>query len=148
TIRRVLELRDGEGATVAEIRDDEVSVLDGRRIAARFRELGVGLQAGAPRGLGVPLAAALRGAGAGAAEETPRLLRALGPKAQEPADLAVSAGEAESAADFVTRAIASSAARLVAHDHVVRLDNEVEGVHQMRVATRRLRSDLQTFAPF
>jgi CHAD domain-containing protein len=35
--------------------------------------------------------------------------------------------------------------RLLAHDHVVRLDDDPEGVHQARVATRRLRSDLRTF---
>jgi CHAD domain-containing protein len=148
TLRRVVELRDGEGTLLAEIRDDEVSVLDGRRIAARFRELGVELQDGAPRGLRARVDGALRAAGAAAAEQTPRLTRALGPKAEEPADLAVSDDAVETAAELITRALASSAARLVAHDSVVRLDSDVEGVHQMRVATRRLRSDLRTFAPF
>ena len=33
------------------------------------------------------------------------------------------------------------------HDHVVRVGDDPEGVHQARVATRRLRSDLHTFAP-
>jgi len=147
-LRRVLELRDGDGALVGEIRDDEVSVLDGRRIAARFRELGVELEDGAPRGLRVRVAGALREAGAGAAEKTPRLVRALGPRAEEAADLAVADGAVETAGELVRRTLALSAARLVEHDPVVRLDSDVEGVHQMRVATRRLRSDLRTFAPF
>jgi CHAD domain-containing protein len=50
------------------------------------------------------------------------------------------------AATVVQRALARSVARLLAHDPVVRLDLDIEGVHQMRVATRRLRSDLRTFA--
>jgi CHAD domain-containing protein len=35
--------------------------------------------------------------------------------------------------------------RLLRHDVVIRLDTDPEGVHQARVATRRLRSDLRTF---
>ena len=37
TRRRVTELRDGDGAVVAEVDDDEVTVLEGRRVAARCR---------------------------------------------------------------------------------------------------------------
>jgi CHAD domain-containing protein len=47
----------------------------------------------------------------------------------------------------VRRAIASSVVHLVRHDPVVRLDTDPEGVHQARVATRRLRSDRRTFGP-
>jgi CHAD domain-containing protein len=47
----------------------------------------------------------------------------------------------------VRRAIAASVVRLIAHDSVMRLDTDPEGVHQARVATRRLRSDLRTFRP-
>jgi CHAD domain-containing protein len=50
-------------------------------------------------------------------------------------------------ADAVRRAIAASVHRLVRHDPAVRLGEDPEGVHQARVATRRLRSDLRTFAP-
>ncbi len=42
-------------------------------------------------------------------------------------------------------AIATSTARLIAHDPAVRIGTDPEGVHQARVATRRLRSDLRTF---
>src|SRR5882672_6992515 len=41
TIRRRVRLLDGAGARVAEVVDDEVSVRDGRRVAARFREIEV-----------------------------------------------------------------------------------------------------------
>src|SRR5262245_29269572 len=41
TIRRRVRLTDASGAAVAEVVDDEVSVRDGRRVAARFREIEV-----------------------------------------------------------------------------------------------------------
>lgn len=47
--------------------------------------------------------------------------------------------------NLVAWAISSSVARLVSHDPVVRRERDPEGVHQARVATRRLRSDLRTF---
>src|SRR4029453_8392336 len=56
-------------------------------------------------------------------------------------------GPDASAGDAVRRAIALSVIRLIRHDPVVRLDVDPEGVHQARVATRRLRSDLRTFRP-
>ena len=49
------------------------------------------------------------------------------------------------ARDVVHAAIASSVLRLLAHDPGVRLGDDPEQVHQARVATRRLRSDLRTF---
>ncbi len=51
------------------------------------------------------------------------------------------------AAEAIRQAIAASVDRLVRHDPVVREGVDPEGVHQARVATRRLRSDLRTFAP-
>jgi CHAD domain-containing protein len=56
-------------------------------------------------------------------------------------------GPDATAGDLVRRAIAASVTRLVVHDPIVRLDTDPEGVHQARVATRRLRSDLRTFRP-
>ena len=47
--------------------------------------------------------------------------------------------------DVVRAAIARSTARLLAHDPGVRLGDDPEDVHQARVATRRMRSDLRTF---
>jgi CHAD domain-containing protein len=45
----------------------------------------------------------------------------------------------------VQAAVASGVQRMLAHDPIVRLDLGSVGVHQMRVSTRRLRSDLKTF---
>jgi CHAD domain-containing protein len=56
-------------------------------------------------------------------------------------------GTDATAGAVVQRAIALSVIRLILHDPVVRIDVDPEGVHQTRVATRRLRSDLRTFRP-
>jgi len=47
----------------------------------------------------------------------------------------------------VRLAVGADVGRMVAHDPIARLGHDVEGVHQARVATRRLRSHLATFAP-
>jgi CHAD domain-containing protein len=50
--------------------------------------------------------------------------------------------------DVVRDAIDASVQRLLAADPIARVGDDPEGVHQARVATRRLRCDLRTFAPF
>jgi CHAD domain-containing protein len=49
--------------------------------------------------------------------------------------------------DVATAALRRSVRQIVDHDHVIRLDDDVDGVRKVRVGTRRLRSDLQTLAP-
>jgi CHAD domain-containing protein len=49
--------------------------------------------------------------------------------------------------DLVRSVLANGAGRLVEADPVVRTGKDPEGVHQARVATRRLRSDLRTLRP-
>src|SRR5262249_43361477 len=86
-------------------------------------------------------------AGSGMPQMVPKIVRALGPRAMEPPDIAPVApldGDAR-ASELAHAAVAGSVARLVAHDPGVRLGTDPEHVHQMRVATRRLRSDLRTF---
>jgi len=43
TLRRPVELREPAGSRLAELADDEVQVLDGRRVVTRFRELEIEL---------------------------------------------------------------------------------------------------------
>lgn len=50
------------------------------------------------------------------------------------------------AAEVLREGIATAAARVVAHEPVIRADEDPEGVHQARVGLRRIRSDLRTFA--
>jgi CHAD domain-containing protein len=145
TVRRRIELHDAD-RVVAEVLDDEISVLDGRRIAMRFRELEVVPTDGTPAGLLDALAERLLMAGAAAAQVTPTVIRALGPGASGPPEVSVpELPPGATAADAVRRATAGSVVRLIRYDALVRLDRDPEHLHQARVATRRLRSDLRTF---
>lgn len=146
TQRRAVHLVDETGAVQAEVVDDEVSVLHGRRVAVRFREVEAELSPEAPESLLPELVARLRGAGAGPPDPTSKVRRALGPLAAGPPELApVELGSDPSAGDVVRAALTSSVLRLLEHDLGVRLGEAPEDVHQARVATRRLRSDLRTY---
>lgn len=146
TLRRGTVLRDGEGRPVADVVDDAVSVVHGRRVVARFRELEAEATADTPPRLLDAVVARLRDAGAGAPDPMPKYLRAIGGPGVAPPEVVLPALPSSAfVGDVVTRAIASGVVRLIRHDAVVRLDDDPEGVHQARVATRRLRSDLRTF---
>src|SRR5207248_914878 len=83
---------------------------------------------------------------AGEPDTTPKVVRALGPRALEPLPGQVSRVDADSTMGEVVRAAVGNAlARIVGHDPGVRLGDDPEDVHQARVGTRRLRSDLRTF---
>jgi CHAD domain-containing protein len=146
TLRRSTKVVDGEGTVLAEVVDDEVSVRHGRKEAARFREVEAEVTEHAPEGLLDGLVARLRAAGAGPPDPTSKVMRALGPVAAGPPDLVEEPlGSDPTAADVIRLAVTRSVRRLLAHDPGVRLGDDPEDVHQARVATRRLRSDLRTF---
>jgi len=150
TRRRRIQVLDGDGRAALEVADDEVSVMDGRRVAARFRELEVELAPGDHDGAALlpRVVQRLREAGAGVPDPTPKIVRALGPAALVAPDVQdVEVGRKDSAGHVVRAAIAAGTRRLLAHDPGVRLGDDDEDVHQARVATRRLRSDLATFRP-
>jgi CHAD domain-containing protein len=143
--RRWLLIGDGD-RELAELVEDDVSVLDGERVVSSFRELEL-----ESRGPGLdelrPIAARLRRAGAVLAEPLPKAIRALGPRAAAAPDVVeqrFSAGAPVRRA--VEAALASGTSRLIGHDPGTRL-GDPESLHQMRVATRRLRSDLRTLRP-
>jgi CHAD domain-containing protein len=152
TVRRAYELRDSDDRTLAEIADDAVSVLDGRKVTSKFREIEVERKGGG-RKLLDRVEEVLREAGAAAGGFTPKHVRALGEAAAGPPDL-VRAGDLPRkprAGEVVTVAIRKGIERVLTHDPLVRLrapvgDNDT-AVHQMRVGCRRLRSDLKTFGP-
>ncbi len=78
----------------------------------------------------------------------PKLVRLLGDAAAEPADVVrPELTKDPSAADVIHAAIAASVEQLLTQVPAARLGVDPAGVHQARVATRRLRSDLRTFAP-
>ena len=138
-------LLDAEGAVLARLVDDTISVYSGPRITQRFREIAVFSESGA-----VLDHIATRFEAAGALHARPRALvaRALGLGGTPPPEIgSVTLGGAATAGDVVRRALGSSVVRLLRHDPGVRLGVDAEDVHQARVATRRLRSDLRTFRP-
>src|SRR6476661_8486893 len=146
TRRKRWMLCGSDEQALAELADDQVSVLDGTRVVARFRELELesrGPDLSALR----PIANRLRRAGAVLAEPVPKAVRALGPRAAaEPDVTPIAVSPDDPAAKAVQAALAAGLARLITNDAPTRL-GDTEGLHQMRVATRRLRSDLRTFRP-
>ena len=149
TVRRRVRLVDATGTRVAEVVDDEVSVRDGRRVAARFREIEVEVPSeNGVDGIITPLVSRLRGAGAGAPDPTPKHIRALGPRAIEPPEVSPEPLLPNAPArDVIRNVLAESVANLLHHDPLVRTGRDPEAVHQARVATRKLRSNLRTFQP-
>ena len=146
TLRRRVVLADPEGAPVGEVVDDEVSVMHGSRVGARFREVEVELADGVPVGTVRAAVELLTEAGASPTDGTPKYLQALGARAAAPPEVVVpEIGPDASVGELVRAAIGTSVVRLLRHDAGVRLGEDIEDVHQARVATRRLRSDLRTF---
>lgn len=132
--RREVVLADG-----AEIVDDAVSLLEGQRVTRRFRELEIELVGGGERTLR-SLARELERAGATPSRDLrPKLFRALDlppPAVSEPSR---DAGPL----DTLGHALAEQARRLLLHDPGTRLGSDPEELHQLRVATRRLRAFLR-----
>ena len=146
TNRTVVAIRDPADRPLGVLSDDVVSAFDGDEVGWRFREIEVEAAAGAPANVIDAVVDVLRAAGAGEPDKVPKLARALGPRALAPGDPDVpSVGKDATIRAAFQDAVASSVRRLLLHDPVIRLDAGEEGVHQARVATRRLRSDLRTF---
>jgi CHAD domain-containing protein len=146
TLRRRVEVVDDQDAPVAEIVDDEVSVMEAARVAARFREVELEVRDEAEPEAVDTLVACLRDAGASPTDGMPKYRQALGARASGPPEVVVPELEEDASVSEVVRAaVAASVLRLLQHDAGVRLGEDLEDVHQARVATRRMRSDLRTF---
>ena len=145
TRRRRWLLCGGGERELALLSDDEVTVHEGDEVVARFRELELESRGPELEQL-LPIAERLQLAGAVLAEPVPKAVRAMGPRAAAPPDFTpVEFGAADPAIRAVVAAIAAAGIRLVQHDPGTRM-GDGEALHQMRVATRRLRGDLRTFA--
>jgi CHAD domain-containing protein len=147
TTRSSYDLLDAVGTRVAELTDDLVSVLNLGHVAGRFREIEVEDCGGGVTVLD-DVGVVLRAAGAVGGEFVPKVVRALGPQAtadpDPPKPMAVDLRDpARSAMQAVLRRYVRA---LMANDPTVRRGRP-DGVHQMRVAARRIRSALKTFGP-
>jgi CHAD domain-containing protein len=146
TVRRRVQLTNREGTVLAEVVDDDVSVIQGLRVQSRFREVEVELRDPSGDRLLDPILARLRGAGAGAEDQASKLVRALGARATAAPEVdPLTLVPSSTAGEVIRHTIAVSVASLMRHDPGVRLGDDPEDVHRARVATRRLRSQLRTF---
>jgi CHAD domain-containing protein len=148
TRRHRLELGDHHARPVAEIVDDRVRTSSATVPAEAFREIEIELRPVAPKGLEARLVDRVEVAGSVRRSRRSKVARALGAAADDPPDLERAVPERlRTVRDVVCAAVAASVQRLVDHDAAVRQGQDPEAVHQARVATRRLRSDLKTFRP-
>ncbi|WP_062299095.1 CYTH and CHAD domain-containing protein [Demequina maris] len=143
TRRRVTELRDDAGEALVAIARDDVTATppDGSRAAREWAEI----EAEAVRGDDALLARvveALVEAGTAAASSRPKLARAL--DVEERAAPALP--DRPTAGDVVVAYLRTQVDALAMSDAGIRRDRP-DAVHQARVATRRLRATLATFAP-
>ncbi|MGA6828336.1 CHAD domain-containing protein [Nitrospira sp. NS4] len=127
----------------AEIVLDRVSVMKDHRAIRRFREVEVE-QLGADDGVLKEIEYLLHRAGAGEHDGRPKLFHALSLPAPSPDP--PPARDAPVAA-HIRWALAQHVCWLLAHDPGTRLGTECESLHQMRVATRRLRAVLRAARP-
>ena len=145
TLRRSATVLNESGEQVAEIVDDRTSVMDGDAQIAAFNEIEVELTNGAPDDLLDRIVRRLRSHGATRSVQLPKLVRAL--KARGIAvDLHVPATErVRTVGGLIGGLIVESFEAIVHNDPGIRLGLDPENVHQVRVATRRLRSNLRAF---
>lgn len=150
TRRSPAHLLDAEGVARVELVDDIVSVLRDGVVVSVFRELEIECLDGAdPEALAMLDRAVdvLISAGAEPSSVS-KAANALGPRTQEPSDVPVVPlpGPNGLAVDAIRSVLALHVRHLLMSDVAVRRDLP-DSVHQMRVAARRIRSALATFAP-
>ena len=143
-----------DGVDTVEVVDDRVTVgtADGTAtgtVIAHYREVEVELliESEGARALLDSVVASLLAGGASLSSAS-KAASALGPRAAQPADIPELPlpQSGALAVDVLRSALAEHARHLLMADVAVRRDLP-DAVHQMRVACRRLRSTLRTFAP-
>jgi CHAD domain-containing protein len=141
TRRSGVRVRRGSGS--AEVTADDVAVLEDQREVDHFTELEVELIDGDDSLLDA-LTERLRQAGARQGAETPKLARALG----VPPHLVPTEPDRDApAVDHLVWQLHTQYERILLHDPGVRLGTDPEDVHQLRVATRRVRAMLRATRP-
>ena len=143
---RLRFLLEDDGVAWAELTNDVVTVVGGPGDGLRFRQVEIEFmgEASDRDDEARSVVRALRRAGA-RPDPHPKLEKVLGsPKGDRKLD------GRSSAEEVVTRAITAGLGRLLDHECRIRAAGpsaDPEDVHQARVATRRLRSDLATVGP-
>lgn len=128
------------GRALAEVVFDSVAVLENQRVLRTWEELEVELLDGDEAALR-RIEKQLRRAGAGKSEDRTKLAHALAiPAPPEPP-------EPKTPADALRAMLALQLRRILVHDPGTRLGLDIEDLHQLRVATRRLRAFLRAARP-
>jgi CHAD domain-containing protein len=142
TRRSGVLVRDGDRA-LAEVVTDAVDVFEGRRIVRRFDEIEVELVDGDTADLRA-IVHRLHRSGAIESDSRPKLFQALDLPAVRPSPQPRRKAPAE---EHVAAALWEQYVAIVRHDPGTRLGHDPEELHQMRVATRRMRAILRAAAP-
>lgn len=128
---------------IAEVVLDSVTVVKNGSVIHRFRELEIEQRQGDEASLR-SLEQQMREAGASDHDGRPKLFRALSlPVSTEP----VPPNPETPVVEHLKWTLAQHVGLLLAHDPGTRLGTEIESLHHMRVATRRLRALLRTARP-
>jgi CHAD domain-containing protein len=144
THRSGVLVRDGD-RRLAEVTIDAVSVYEGRRVARRFEEIEVELVDDADAADMRAIVRSLQRAGAAdSADPRPKLFQALDIRPPEPP---APPPRTAPAGDHVAAALREQYAEIVRHHPGTRLGMDAEELHQMRVATRRMRAILRAARP-
>ncbi len=141
-LRRGIRVNGLEGP-LANVTIDSVALLEGNRVTRRFSELGIKLVGGDEKDL-QRIEAALRQAGAQDGDPRPKVFKALGlqfPAVPEPP------ASTAPAIDHLVAKLQDQVRAILGHDPGTRLGSDPEDLHQMRVATRRLREFLRAARP-
>ncbi|MFJ8155934.1 CHAD domain-containing protein [Streptomyces sp. NPDC094468] len=147
TTRDIRHLVDADGALLAEVSVDHVRAerLFGGTGKAQWTEIEVELADGGDPAFLDQVEKRLGKAGVRPSKSASKLGRALtATKGGKPHPPTSGPGTPVTAGDHVLAYVRAQRDAIVALDPAVRLDTE-EGVHDMRVATRRLRSTFRTF---
>ena len=145
TVRHRLVLLDEAGESLAEVVDDDVSAstMGEETALSQWREIEVELTGGG-RELLAAADKRLRRSGLRPAGRQAKLERALAGQLPPASGRRGRPTPLSTAADVVLAYAGTQVAAIMALDPLVRRD-EPDAVHQMRVATRRLRSTLKSF---
>ncbi|THA47177.1 CYTH and CHAD domain-containing protein [Streptomyces sp. A1136] len=141
--RKVTHLLDAEGALLAELSTDTVTAERGRAGAA-WTEVEVELADGVDPKLLDAVEKTFRKAGLKVSDAPSKLARALAETGATPPARPAPGPADDTAGGHVLAYLREQREALIAHDPAVRRELP-DSVHQMRVATRRLRSALATY---
>lgn len=147
TDRAVLRLDSPQEGELLEVVEDRVLGTRPDGYSVEFDEIEVEqLQVPGAEQAGRETVEALRRAGCQECAQVPKVLRVLDPDRSIHAESDLPEFSATpSVQQIVTHALSRSVQQILSHDPLVRLGLEDEDLHQLRVAVRRLRSDLRTF---